>query len=156
MNVKVPQDIGGGDLRMLPVTNPLYEAQLSDIYLGKSGTGNPKATVKFIVTSDYEGPEAKAKDFEQTKGATILESYSLQEQAIWKLNDLFKKVTGERLPAGETTEEEFLNMLKKALVGTDFKLLMKIGKTNKGEERMEIEKMEVAEKRKKLGGRGRG
>jgi len=155
MNIKVPENVGGSDLRMLPVTNPLYEAQLTDIFLGKSGTGNPKATVKFTVTSEYTGPEAKAKDFESTVGATIIETYSLQEQAIWKLNDLYKKVTGERLPAGEIPEEQFLAMLKKALVGANFSLILKWGKSNKNEDRLEIEKYEVIEKKKLGGGRKR-
>ena len=155
MNIKVPENVGSDALRMLPVTKPLYTAQLADIFLGKSGTGNPKVTIKFTVTSEYEGPEAKEKGFEPTLGATIIDTYSLQEQAIWRLNDLYKKVTGERIPAGESSEEAFLAMLKKALVGTNFNLLMKVGKTNKGDERMEIEKMEVLEKKSKLGG-GRG
>lgn len=156
MNIKVPENVGESDLRMLPVTNPLYEAVIADAFLGKSGTGNPKLTVKYTVTSEYTGPEAKAKDFESTVGATVIETFSLQEQAIWKLNDLFKKVTGDRIPAGEMTEEQFLAAMKKALVGTKVTLLLKHGMSNKNEPRLEVEKLEVATKSKLGTGRGRG
>lgn len=154
MNIKVPEEIGGSDLRLLPVTNPLYEAQLSDLFLGKSSTGGPKVTVKFTVTSEYTGPEAKERDFESTVGATVIDSFSLQEQAIWKLNDLYKTITGDRLPAGESSEEAFLAMLKKGMVGANVNLLLKY-ETYKGEDRLRIDKISVTEKKSKLGGRGR-
>jgi len=151
MNIKVPENVGEGDLRMLPVTNPLYEAQIADCFLGKSQANQPKLTVKYTITSEYDGPEAKAKGFEPTVGATVIESFSLQEQAIWKLNDLYKKVTGERIPAGETSEEAFLAAMKKVLVGTPVSLLLKHSKTPKGEDRLEVEKLEVTAKKSKLG-----
>jgi len=148
MKIKVPENVGGGDLRVLPVSEPTYEAVLEDIFLGKSGTGNPKATVKYIVTSEYEGKEAKAKDFESTIGATVLETFSLQEQAIWRLNDLFKQCTGERVPQGDFEEEEFLGMLKDAMVGTNFNLMLKNEEDNKGAMRTQVEKREAIVKKK--------
>lgn len=155
MKISVPENVGGQDLRLLPVTNPLYEATISDAFLGKSQSGNPKLTVRYTVTSEYTGPEAKEKDFESTIGAPVIETFSLQEQAIWKLNDLFKKVTGDRIPAEEYDEEEFLNMIKKAIVGTKVTLLLKHGTSNKGEKRLEVDKLEVASG-SKLGGKTTG
>jgi len=151
MQIKVPETMGGGDVRVLPVTNPLYEAELADVFIGKSSTGNPKATVKYVLTSEYEGKEAKAKDFESTIGAVVLETFSLQEQAIWNLNDLFKQCTGERLPQGDFDEAEFGALLRDAMVGTAFHLLLKNEADNKGVEKTQVEKREKVEKKRLRG-----
>ncbi len=151
MNVRVPEKLGGGDLRVLPVTNPLYQGTIEDVFIGKSGTGNPKATVKYILTSEYEGPEAKAKDFESTIGAVVLETFSLQEQAIWRLNDLFKQCTDERIPQGDFTEEEFGDILKDALIGTDFNLFLKVEADNKGVDKTQVEQREKVVKKRLKG-----
>uniref|UniRef100_A0A6M3IPY3 Uncharacterized protein n=1 Tax=viral metagenome TaxID=1070528 RepID=A0A6M3IPY3_9ZZZZ len=153
MQIRVPESLGGGDLRVLPVENPLYEADVADIFIGKSGTGNPKATVKYIVTSEYEGKEAKAKNFESTVGAVVLETFSLQEQAIWRLNDFFKQCTGDRLPQGDFAEEEFGGMLKDQCVGTSFHLILNNEADNKGVERTQVEKREKVEKKRLRGKR---
>lgn len=151
MNIKVPENVGGSDLRILPTTKPVYEGVVADMFLGKSGTGNPKVTVKYTITSEYDGPESKDKDFESTVGATVLETFSLQEQAIWRLNDFFKQVTGDRLPMGDFTEEEFAAMLKENLVGAELTLMLKTEITNKGNEMTVVEKREFIPRKKKGG-----
>jgi len=148
MQVKVPESMGG-DLRILPTTNPLYEAEVADIFLGKSGTGNLKATVKYIITSEYEGPEAKAKNFESTIGATVLETFSLQEQAIWRLNTFFKQCTGERIPAGDFSEEDLGNMLKDGCIGTPFSLILKTEVDKNGNDRTAVDRRDKIEKKRR-------
>jgi hypothetical protein len=145
MRIVIPEEIGGS-LRLLPPDT--YEANLSDLFLGESQTKNPKVTLKFTITSEYTGK--KDKDFQSCIGENILEMCSLQPQAVWKLNDYYKAATGERLPQGEFDDEEFESMLKEALVGKSFRLLVdnEIVPTT-GEERTKVQKFEIIEKRKR-------
>jgi hypothetical protein len=117
MQVHVPEELGGS-LRVLP--EDTYDAVIQDMFLGVSKTGNPKLTVKWLVQSEYTGE--KDEDYISTVGENVLETYSLQPQALWNLNDLYKSVTGDRLPQGDYDEEEFLEMLKNALLGASMKI----------------------------------
>jgi hypothetical protein len=134
MKFVIPENVGSS-LRVLPVDT--YETQIQDIYLGESKEKKPKATIKFVTQSEYTGP--RDKDFQSCVGETIIETVSLQAQAIWKLNDYFKGATGERLPQGEFDEEEMLNMLKEGLVGSRWNLLVETD-TSQGDERTKVKK----------------
>jgi len=104
MQIHVPEDLGG-DLRVIP--DDTYRATIADVFIGKSkSSGQPKATVKWTITSEYSGP-TEDEDYVTTVGETVLDTYSLQPQAIWRLNDTYKLLTNDRLPMGDYSDEEF-------------------------------------------------
>jgi hypothetical protein len=118
MNIKVPQDIGG-ELRLLP--NGPARAVLEKIMLGKSHQNKPKATFRYTITEEMVG----IKEGEPSAiGETVLETYSLQEQSMWKINGTFKEVTGERIPQGDFSEGDFEAMLNEKLTGTEWDLIL--------------------------------
>lgn len=119
MRVVIPENLGG-DLRLLPPDT--YEAEVVDVFVGESKTKQPKLTVKFTVTSEFTGP--KDNNFQSCIGETVLDTYSLQPQALWRLNDLYKAATGERLKMGDFDLEEFGQLMKESLVGKAFTLLL--------------------------------
>lgn len=115
IKITVPEDLGG-ELRVLP--EDTYEASIQDIFYGMSKTsGAPKLTVKWVVQSEYSGKHGE--DYVSTVGENVLEAYSLQPNALWKLNNLYKTTTGERLPQGDYQPEEFVDMVKNALIGAE-------------------------------------
>jgi hypothetical protein len=115
MRIVIPENIGG-EIRVLP--EGIYDATLDRIIIGKSKEGHPKATVKWIVTSE------NAKDGEQsTIGETILDSYSLQPQALWRINKLYKEFAGIDIPQDDYTAESLLEKLEESLKGVEAKLV---------------------------------
>lgn len=113
IKINVPENVGG-ELRVLP--EDTYEVAIQDLFYGISRTSQqPKITIKWVVQSEYSGKHDK--DYISTVGENVLEAYSLQPNAIWKLNGLYKTVTGERLPMGDYEPEEFVGMVKDALKG---------------------------------------
>ena len=141
MQIHVPEDVGGEDLRVLP--EDTYQASLSDWFLGKSKAGQPKLTAKWVITSECNDPDVvKDKKYESTIGADVLDNYSLQPQALWKLNGLYKQVTGEKLPHGDFDEEGFHQMIKESLLGIEAELDI-VTDTGSGEERSNVKKVIV-------------
>ena len=138
MQIIIPEDLGG-KLRVLP--EDTYQARIQDLFLGKSQAGNPKLTLKWVITSEYSGTQPE--DYVSTVGEAVLENFSLLPQALWNLNDLYRDITGEQLPAGEMSDEEFLQMLKDALIGAEMSILVTTDDAS-GEPRS------VVEDRKKL------
>jgi hypothetical protein len=137
MKFKIPENVGGGELRVLP--NDTYEMEVQDVFVGTSSTNNPKATIKLIVQSEFTGK--KAADFQTCIGETVLETVSLQPQALWKVNDWVKGATGEGLPVGREFEslEEFGAYLKEVLIGSRWMVLTDT-KTNEGNEMTVVHK----------------
>lgn len=142
MQIHVPEDVGGEDLRLFP--EDTYSASLSDWFLGKGkASQQPKLTAKWVVTSEPTDPDVtKRKDFESTIGSEILDTYSLQPQALWKLNGLYKQVTGEKLPHGDFDAEGFHQMIKETLTGVEADLDI-VTDTGSGEERSMINKVMI-------------
>lgn len=118
MQIHIPEDLGS-DLRLLPAGT--VEAALEKIIYGTSQKGNPKVTFKYIATSEMEGVEEGEPP---TIGETILETFSLMPNALFRLNDVYKAATQERLPQGDFTKEQFLDMLDEALIGHTFRLML--------------------------------
>lgn len=118
MNIKVPEDLGS-ELRLLP-EGPA-KAVLEKIMLGKSKKQMPKATFKYTITEEMDGQK---DDEPSTVGETVLETYSLQENSMWKINGTFKEVTGERIPQGDFDEKEFEAILNERLTGTEWTLML--------------------------------
>lgn len=115
IKITIPKDFGG-ELKKLP--EDTYEAVLQDLFGGLSQAKKPKITVKWLIQSEYSGDHGK--DYESTIGQNVLESYSLQENAMWKLNGLYKQVTGDNLPHKDFEMEELVEFLKDALKGQEF------------------------------------
>lgn len=119
LNIVVPENVGG-ELRLLPSGNA--RATLEKIMLGKSkGSGQAKATFRFTITDEMDNND---DDAPTTVGEAVLETYSLQPQAMFKLNDVYKAVTGERIPQGEWSPEEFEQKLNDDLTGTEWDLIL--------------------------------
>ena len=136
MKFVIPESIGS-EVRVFP--EDTYEFEIQDLFLGVSKQSQkPKITLKLICQTEYSGP--KDANFKTTVGDPLLETISLQEQAIWKLNDYYKGATGERIPAGEMDEEEFTAMLKEALIGSRWSILVKTD-TSQGDERSKVDKI---------------
>ena len=126
MKFTLPENIGGG-LRLLK--GPC-EATLEKLILGKSKAGFPKITARFIITDDSK---LERDTDEPAMGETVLETYSLQPQALFSLEATFKEVTGESLTSlkdkspkgdGEFEAEDFTALLTEALCGTDWDLIL--------------------------------
>lgn len=146
MKIVVPENMGS-DLRVLPEGS--YDAEFSDLFLGQSQTQKPKMTVKYVITSEYDGP--KTDNFKTTIGEPVIETFSLQPQAMFNLNGLYKAVTDKDIPAREYTDEEFAAFIKEALAGARFKLLLTVG-SNNGKERTEVSDRKYVPRKSKLGG----
>lgn len=132
VKISVPQDIGG-DLRILP--EDTYRATIQDVFYGVSKSKQPKLTVKWVVQSEYSGK--KGKGHISTIGENVLETFSLQPQALWNLNTLYKDITGEKLPHGDFTAEEFTQLVKDAIKGAEFDIDVGTS-TESGEERSTV------------------
>ena len=131
MRYTVPEDIGS-ELRLL---EGVATAAIEKLIYGKSSTGNPKLTVKYIITEDMDTiPDGDPSAI----GDTVLETYSLQPQAMWKLNDIYKLCVGERIPQGDFSQEEFEQMLGEALIGKTFSLVLQLSTDQNGKERTDV------------------
>jgi hypothetical protein len=141
MKIVVPDDIGG-ELRILP--EETFESTITDIFLGTSAAKQPKLTFKHVLTS--ESPSLKDGD-PPCLGEIVLDTYSLQPQALFRLNTDFKKVTGSKIPASDSPDgydaEEFLLLMKETFMGTNWTIALETETNpNDGEERTKIkEKM---------------
>ena len=133
MRFVIPENMGS-DLRLLPADT--YSAEISDIFLGKSQSGQPKATVKYTITSEFTGK--RGADFESTIGATTLETFSLQPQALFNINGLYKTANGTNIPQGDFDEEQFLQVLKDGLIGKQFNLQLGVGVSPSGNEKNDV------------------
>lgn len=118
MKIHVPDNLGG-DLKVLP-EGPCT-ATVENITLGVSKTsGKPKATVKYLLTSEMYKPE----DNKTSIGEAVLETFSLQPQALWNINSMFKDCTGSGLPQGDFDPEELETTLQEGLIGQEFNLIL--------------------------------
>ncbi len=138
MKITIPENIGG-ELRKLE--GPC-KATLDKVMLGTSKQNQPKATFRYVITEEM----ACVKEGEPSSiGENVLESYSLQPQAIFNLNNVYKEVTGERLPQGDFSKEEFESMLNENLAGSEWTLLLELQTPTDGsstEERTQVVKKE--------------
>ena len=116
IKVTVPENIGG-ELRQLP--EDTYTAAIQDIFGGLSKASNePKVTVKWVVKTEFSGDHGE--DYKSTIGENVLDTYSLQEKAMFRINGLWKQIKGENIPQADYELDEFVNLLKSELVGAEF------------------------------------
>jgi len=117
MKITIPKDLGG-ELKVLP-EGPC-RAAIEGVSLGKSKEDKPKATVRYVCLTELYPKDAP----ETSIGERILETFSLQPQALWRLNELYKESTGENLPQGDYEDPELQEILEEALKGTEWNLLL--------------------------------
>lgn len=137
MKIIVPENVGG-DLKVLP-EGPC-QAVVDRIIFGTSQTGNPKATVRWTVTSEMYPKDAPATSV----GENVLDTYSLQSQALWRLNSLYKEATGNNLPQGDYTPEEFIDLIESELKGMEFNLILGTELSPEGDEQTRVQKVKKA------------
>ena len=122
--IVIPDGLSSGELKVLP--DGLARASMDKLIMGTSNEGKPKVTIKYIITEEMS---AKMDSGEPTLGETILETVSLQPQALFTLNGIWKAVTKEGLKEsfGDVglTPEEFSNKLNEVLQGTVWDLMLK-------------------------------
>ncbi len=130
MRITVPKDIDSG-LKVLP--EGVCTAVIDRVMIGKSKAGKPKLTVRFVCTSELftDGSDTSI-------GEKILDTYSLEPQALWRLNDLYKQATGSSLPHGDYSPEEFEDMIESQLRGTEWRLVLEQDSTDTGEIRTRV------------------
>lgn len=127
--IEVPNDLGG-DLRN--DIEGVCRAELTKLNWGVSKKNQPKVTIEFTLVEDIDNIEPP------TMGAKVLETCSLQSQALWKVNSYYKGVTGEDMAAGKMTYEEFKIMMENTLLGTSWDLDLMIGTDEKNEPRTQV------------------
>ena len=118
--ISVPGDMGG-DLIIFP--EGAYNFVLKDIILGTSQAGKPKLTFRWICQSESENAD-DIDDYTSTIGETLLDSYSLQPQALFGLNNIYKQMTQEQLPQGDYEMSEFVELVKDALNGASARIIV--------------------------------
>jgi len=118
MQIHVPENLGG-DLRLLP--EGMAIASIDKCPIGKSKKGQPKVTFVYTIVEEMEiNPE----DAPTTVGETVLETFSLQPKAMFNLNNAYREVTGENLPQGDFSLEEFQQTLNEIFIGTEWSLML--------------------------------
>lgn len=127
MRIIIPETFGD-ELEVLPEGE--YQAHIESVMLGRSRTsGQPKVTIRWVV------------DDGEYAGKPLLDTYSLQPQALWRLNRLFRRFSGNRLEHGTYTPEEFESILTDALVGQSANIIVITELTPDGNEINRVEKV---------------
>ena len=152
INIRIPKDSLSSDLSMMP--EDTYTAELDKITTKISkNSGQPVTWVAWTITSDPAEPinEDEYPDLQgSTVGKKVLESYSLQEQAVWRLNTLFKLATQENLPTDQDFSlEEFNSMLEERLVGFEATLVLVQDEDDKGNGVMRVDSCVPTQKKKR-------
>lgn len=127
MRIHIPKE---EEIPVLPECT--VKACVERVVVGTSQTGNPKVTVRFIITEDVPNHP------EPLVGVPILENFSLQPQAVWRLQAFYRDATGETIPEGDYTQEELADILRKALEGTEWRLHVAPEDTPQGVQRTRI------------------
>jgi len=130
MRITIPKDVGG-ELKVLP--EGTCRATIEGLSLGKSKENQPKVTVRYICLTELYPSDFK----DSTIGERILETFSLQPQALWRINDLYKEATGENIPQGDYEDLEFQEILEGDLKGTEWNLLLET-ETYEGREQTRV------------------
>ena len=137
MKITVPQNVGG-ELKVLP--EGTCRAAIEGVSVGKTSEGKPKATVRYICLT-----EMYPKDSGMTSiGERILETFSLQPQALWNINGLFKEATGGNIPQGDYEDTDIQEILEDNLKGSEWDLVLATELTPKGEEQTRVSARELA------------
>ena len=130
MRITIPKDVGG-ELKVLP--EGTCRAAIEGLSLGKSKENQPKVTVRYICLTELYPSDSK----DSTIGERILETFSLQPQALWRINDLYKEATGENIPQGDYEDLELQEILEGDLKGTEWNLLLET-ETYEGREQTRV------------------
>jgi hypothetical protein len=132
MKIHIPEGLGGGELKLMTGST---KATLDKIAWGLSQAKQPKATFMYTVLDELNSDDG----LPTTVGERVLETFSLQPQALFKLNDVYKAATDEGLPVGDYSEEEFHGLIEDALLETEWQLVLKEGMDQNGKARTEVD-----------------
>lgn len=142
MKIHIPENLGDSSLRILP--DDTYQAVVTDVF-GKEAaksSGNPVAYLKWTLKSECSIEKVrKAKDYETTVGAIVLDTYSLLPQALWRLGNTYLALTGENFPEGDFEFEDVVKIMKENLVGCETKIRIKKEPTPTGADQMKVEEV---------------
>jgi len=119
MQIVIPKGVETGELKVLP--NGLAVAAIEKCIVGKSQANKPKLTVIYTIIEEMDG---KSEDGSPTIGSKVLETMSLQPQALFSLAKLWKDATGSTLEQGDWDEKEFEAILNEKLQGTEWNILL--------------------------------
>lgn len=132
MKISVPKDLGG-ELKVLP--EGTCTAAIEGVSIGKTREGKPKATVRYVCLTELYPKDAPASSI----GERILETFSLQPQALWNINGFYKDATGESIPQGDYDDAEFQEILETGLKGTEWSLVLATELTPDGSEQTRVQ-----------------
>lgn len=96
-----PESIAGP----APVPAAIYRAVVSGYKVGTSQNDNPKINVEFTIQN--QGPDETVK----TIGRKVFDNWTLTEACFGMINTKFKSLTGNALPLGQFSVDEFANMI---------------------------------------------
>ena len=137
MKIHVPENLGAGKLRILP--EDTYKAVVSDAFHKIAGSGKPVCYFRWTLKSECTKPNIiKDPNYISTVGEAVLDSYSLQEQAFWRIASDLETLTGESLPEGDYDSEDPVKMIKENVVGCEASIRLEVETTNKGNQRMKV------------------
>lgn len=137
MEIHIPKDVGG-ELKVLP--EGTCRATVEGLSVGKTREGKPKATVRYVVLTELYPSGAGATSI----GERVLETFSLQSQALWNINGLYKEATGENIPQGDYDDHQFQEILEAGLKGTEWSLVLATELTPDGGEQTRVQRREFA------------
>ena len=138
MKIVVPEKMGD-DLRLIPAS--VYSATFKEAFVGTSAAKQPKMTVRWIITSEpQDGPADPPTTVE-----TLLDSYSLQENSMWRFNKTFRSLTDKNLPQDDFDEQTFQAFVNENLAGMEATLDVGVEpRQDTGEERNRVNKVSKA------------
>jgi hypothetical protein len=139
MEIIIPETIESGELKILPA-GPAKLALTKMSCKASKTSGNPTIYAVFTVMEELaNNPEGAPP----TVGEKVMDTFSLQANAIWKLNDLYKAVMGDRIPMGTwSTEEEFMVIINDALLNTSWDAMLLVELDQEGKEKMKIDQLQ--------------
>ncbi len=103
------------DPKLFNTSNPPeddYTAIIKSIKSGKSKSGNVKGTITLELTSNPSDGD------EETIGRKVLGNLTITAESMWKVNELYKAVSGDDMEAQDfESEEELLQWLRDEVIG---------------------------------------
>lgn len=106
INIPKPED-----LLPKPVSAGVYQANVTGTNVKQTQKGDPMISVEYTITSQGADPE------EKTIGRKVFDNLIINEQSLWKIAIVVKALTGQDLPTGQMSVDEFINLITSAIQG---------------------------------------
>jgi hypothetical protein len=108
MKIHVPKGLGPQ-----PVPGGSYRARISKVELGVTKSSG-KDMINFEYTILSNGPGG-----ETTIGRKVFDNPVVQENTMWRINIPFQACTGEELPEGDYSIDEFFMIIKNSCLNKE-------------------------------------